>query len=326
MRMKSAIVNLNQDDTLLKKIIDVMASKRHAIEKGVIELPVFYDGETSPHFLTSVRGKRIYILSSPDTPLKREQLILAIDAARRASACEIIPIIPYFPYARQDKKDQYRGPIGAKVMAETLQERGASSIITFDLHADQIVGFFNIPVIHLKGKYLFYKCVLELSSPKMILCSPDAGGLKRVKKFRDLIYERHNEVKLPIMSLDKSRPNPNEVGEIEVLGNVQGKDVLIIDDMCDTGGTLIKGCDALLKAGALSVRVLVTHGVLSEGAGTKIANSSIKEFICSDSLVDYKHVYNMDGKKRIISTAGEIANAIVSINSDDSIYKQIIFN
>ncbi len=180
MKAKSIIFNLNETDVLFEGILDIIAYKKHHIEEGIVELPVFNDGETSPHFRTSVRGKRVYILSSANTPLKREQLMLSIDAAKRASASEIIPILPYFPYARQDKKDQYRGPIGAKVMAESLEQRGASSIITFDLHADQIVGFFNIPVIHLRGKYLFYDFVFESSDSNTVLCSPDAGGLMKV--------------------------------------------------------------------------------------------------------------------------------------------------
>ena len=321
MKAKSIIFNLNETDVLFEGILDIIAYKKHHIEEGIVELPVFNDGETSPHFRTSVRGKRVYILSSANTPLKREQLMLSIDAAKRASASEIIPILPYFPYARQDKKDQYRGPIGAKVMAESLEQRGASSIITFDLHADQIVGFFNIPVIHLRGKYLFYDFVFESSDSNTVLCSPDAGGLKRVKKFRDLIYKRNEGIKMPFISLDKTRPNAGEIGEIEVLGNVEGKNVLVIDDMCDTGGTLIKGCEALIEGGALSVRALVTHGVLSKDARDKIANSVIKEFICSDSLVDVNTDDDMGGKLTVISTAEEITNAILSINSDDSIYR-----
>ena len=156
MKAKSIIFNLNESNSLFEGILDNIAFKKHHIEEGVVGLPVFNDGETSPYFKTSVRGKRVYILSSANTPLKREQLMLSIDAAKRASASEIIPIMPYFPYCRSDKKDQYRGPIGAKVMTESLEQRGASTVITFDLHADQIVGFFNIPVIHLRGKYLFY--------------------------------------------------------------------------------------------------------------------------------------------------------------------------
>ena len=321
MKLSSTIVNLNDSKSLYNGIVKSILSKRHYIEEGKIDTPIFNDGETSPHFKSSVRGKRVYILSSPNTPIKREQLYLTIDAARRASAIEIIPIIPYMPYARQDKKDQYRGPIGARVFAEILEGRGATSIITFDLHSSQIVGFFKIPVNHLSGKYLFYDYILKTCNSNSVLCSPDAGGLKRVKKIRDLILKRHSSVKIPFISLDKTRSKANEVGEIEVLGDVKGRNVLIIDDMVDTGGTIIKGADALLKSGAHSVRVLVTHAVLSGDASDRLRDSNIDEFICSDSLIDVDAKNDMNGKLTVITTCDEIANAILSINSDDSLYK-----
>jgi ribose-phosphate pyrophosphokinase len=319
MKAESVIFNLNEKDFLFKGILKELKLKNNRVEKGKVEIPVFSDGETCPHFRTSVRGKRVYILTSPNTPLKIMQLVLAIDAAKRASAVEIIPIIPYFPYARQDKRDQRRGPIGARVMAEMIEGRGATSLITFDLHSDQIEGFFKIPVIHLRGKYLFHDYIVKTSNANTVLCSPDAGGLKRVKKVRDLIHKRNPNIKLPFVSVDKSRPSANSVGEVEILGEVDGKDVLIIDDMCDTGNTLIKSADALLEAGALSVRVLVTHGVLSGDSHIHIAASNIKEFICSDSLTIKGFATGMDGKLTTISTARDLANAIFSINVDGSI-------
>lgn len=320
MKVQSLIVNLNETSSLLDRIIKRLTLVRHFVEVGELDMPVFKDGETSPNFLTSVRGKRVYILTTANTPLKREQLYLTIDAAKRASACEIIPIMPYFPYARQDKKDQYRGPIGARVMADILENCGASSVITFDLHSDQIEGFFNISVIHLRGRDLFLDYVLKITDSNSVLCSPDAGGLKRVKKVRDLILEKHPTIKIPFISLDKTRPSANNVTDMEVLGDVENKDVLIIDDMCDTGGTLIKGAEALMEAGARSVRVMVTHGVLSGDASKRIGESPIKEFICSDSLVDMNNDNIMGKKLTVISTANDIANAILSINSDTSIH------
>jgi ribose-phosphate pyrophosphokinase len=316
MKVKSVIVNLNECDKLFKSVIKCITSKKHSIEEGILDVPVFNDGETSPNFKTSVRGKRIYILTSANTPLKREQLMLTIDSAKRASACEIIPILPYMPYARQDKKDQYRGPIGAKVIAESLEQRGASSIITFDLHANQIVGFFNIPVIHLKGKYLFYDYILHNADENLVLCSPDAGGLKRVKKVRDLVYKRQPTVKLPFISLDKTRPKANEIGEIEVLGDVKDKDVIIIDDMVDTFGTADKSINALIDAGALTVKIMATHGVLSGPAFDRINNNhNLTELIISDSITHNKS----NNKIKVISTSNMIVDAILSINDDSSI-------
>jgi ribose-phosphate pyrophosphokinase len=320
MKADSILFNLNETDNLFKQIISRLATKRHFVESGAVNIQNFSDGETCVNFNTSVRGKRIYILTSPNSPRKIMQLNLAIDAAKRASAAEIIPILPYFPYARQDKKDQYRGPIGAKVVAEMIENRGATSIITFDFHSNQIEGFFNIPVIHLRGKYLFYKHILKLANNNTVLCSPDAGGMKRVKKIRDLITRKNPSVIIPYVVIDKTRTGPNKVGVMNIIGDVNGNDVVIIDDMCDTGSTLIKATNALLLAGARSVRVLVTHPVLSGEAKLNLGASDIKEFICSDSLPITGIGSTIDGKLRVISTYREITNAIISINSDSSIY------
>lgn len=319
MKVQSIIFNLNDNDKLLTTIIQKMNKKRHFIELGKTNIQVFSDGETCVNFETSVRGKRVYLLTSPHTANKIMQLNFAIDAVKRANAFEIIPIVPYFPYSRQDKRDQYRGPIGAKVMAEMLQNRGATSIITFDLHANQIEGFFNIPVIHLSGKYLFYKHIVKVGNSNTVLCSPDAGGVKRVKKIRDLITRKHPIIVMPYVTIDKTRTGPNMIGEMSIIGDVEGKDVIMIDDLCDTGGTLVKAVNALYDAGALSVRAIVTHGVMSGSAYEKIMDSKIKEFICSDSLDQEEELHDMNGKLTVISTASDIANAIIGINNDVSI-------
>lgn len=320
MKVDSIIFNLNETATLYNSIVGCMGSKHHSIEKGVVNIQVFSDGETCVNFETSMRGKRVYILTSPNTPLKIMQLNFAIDAAKRASAYEIIPIIPYFPYSRQDKRDQYRGPIGAKVLAEMIENRGATSLITFDLHADQIEGFFNIPVIHLKGKYLFLDKIMRVSNTNTVFCSPDAGGVKRVQKMRNLILKQYTTIDIPYVTIDKTRTKPNEVGGMVIIGNVEGKDVIIIDDLCDTGGTLVKATDTLLANGALSVRVLVTHAVMSGNAYQRIEDSDIKEFICSDTLDTEHEEFDMHGKMTVISTDNEISEAIISINNDISLY------
>jgi ribose-phosphate pyrophosphokinase len=316
MKLKSIIFNLNETDTLLKSVMAEMKAKQHFIEVGKEKIQQFSDGETCVNFETSVRGKRVFLLTSPNNALKIMQLNFAIDAIKRANAIEIIPIIPYFPYSRQDKRDQYRGSIGAKVIAEMLENRGATSIITFDLHAEQIEGFFNIPVNHLRGKYLFYKYIVKIGNSNTVLCSPDAGGVKRVKKIRDLITKKHPEVRMPYVTIDKTRTGPNQLSdEITIIGDVDGKDVIMIDDLCDTGGTLVKAVDALHEAGARSVRAIVTHGVMSGNAYEKISNSKIKEFISSDTL----DLENIDGKFRVISIANQLAYAIIGINNDTSL-------
>jgi len=319
MKINSIIFNLNDTDKLLKAVVAKMEKKQHFIEVGKENIQVFSDGETCVNFNNSVRGKRVFLLTSPNTANKILQLNFAIDAVKRANAMEIIPIIPYFPYSRQDKRDQYRGPIGAKVIAEMLQNRGATSIITFDLHADQIEGFFNIPVNHLRGKYLFYKYITKIGNSNTVLCSPDAGGVKRVKKIRDLITKKHPAIVIPYVTIDKTRTGPNQIGEMTIIGEVEGKDVIMIDDMCDTGGTLVKAVDALINAGALSVRAVVTHGVMSGTAYSKIGMSKIKEFICSDTLDQEEELHDMDGKLTVISTASQLAYAIIGINNDTSL-------
>jgi len=318
MKIDSVIINLNQSDSLINKVYERLAAMRHKVPMGKANIQVFSDGETCVDFSTPVRGKRVFLVTSPNSPLKREQLNFAIDAARRASAVEIIPILPYFPYARQDKRDQRRGPIGARVYADSLQDVGATSIITFDLHSDQIEGFFKIPVIHLRGKYLFCEFIHEISDVNTVLCSPDAGGLKRVKKIRDRIYEKYDN-KMSFVSIDKTRTQANKTDSVEILGEVKGKNVIMIDDMCDTGGTLIKGAEALINAGATSVKVLVTHAILSGDASLNLGASIIEQFICSDSLTHRGVGSDMDGKMKVISTATDLANAIVSINVDGSI-------
>jgi ribose-phosphate pyrophosphokinase len=301
---------------------------------GEINTEKFSDGEVCSDYLTSVRGKRIYLVSSPNTAEKREQLDFAIDAAKRAGAKEIIPVLPYFPYARQDKKDQARGPIGAKVMAERLENRGATSIITFDLHADQIQGFFNIPVMHMEGKYLFDRYIFDLYrdhlNDNIVLCAPDAGAAKRVKGFRDQLNKRWN-IDLPMVHIDKTRKKASIIDKMIIIGEVRAKDVIIIDDMCDTGGTLVKAAQELIDAGAKSVRAIVTHGVLSGKALERLWDAKHDEimvdFVCSDSLpvagrefVLSQGVYpKAEDFITIISTAKQIVKGIIATERHTSI-------
>jgi ribose-phosphate pyrophosphokinase len=292
--MDSIIFYLEDRPELKQEIHDrlseTVAHDKYPNPYGV-HAQVFADGEVCVDYNTSVRGKRVFILSSPNTSDKLMQLNLAIDAAKRASAKEIIPILPYFPYARQDKKDQTRGPIGAKVVAEMLENRGATQVITLDLHADQIQGFFNIPVTHLEGKFLFDKKIFEIytdgTGENFVLCSPDAGGAKRVKGVRDRMKEKYN-IDIPMVMIDKTRSEANKVDEMVLIGDVKGKHVVIVDDMADTCGTLVKASESLKEMGAKSVRSIVTHGILSGPAKMRlfdaIEDGHLDEFICSNSL------------------------------------------
>lgn len=302
-------------------------------ELGVLNSQKFSDGEICVDFTNSVRGKRVYLLTSPNTSDEIMRLMSAIDAAKRAAAVEIIPILPYFPYARQDKKDQSRGPIGAKMMADMLSAVGATSIITYDLHADQIQGFFNIPVTHIEGKNVFDEYIALIAKENTILCGPDAGSGKRVKRMRDQLIKKHG-INLSYVMMDKTRKEANVISEMEIIGDVTGKDVIILDDMVDTAGTLCKAAEVLIKAGASSVRAIISHGVLSGPAYQNIGNSKLTELVISDSLEkadpvwlcsreNYKEevctaIRIGSNKTKVNSTAEQFGFAIAAINDTES--------
>jgi ribose-phosphate pyrophosphokinase len=303
---------------------------------GKLNIQKFSDNESCPDFEDSVRGKRVYLLSSPNTPEEIIRLFLAIDAAKRAEAKEIIPILPYFPYARQDKKDQPRGPIGAKMIATNLEALGATSIITFDLHADQIQGFFEIPVTHIEGKNVFDSYIASICDENTILCGPDAGASKRVKRMKDRLQNAHN-LSLTFVMIDKTRSKANQIDEMIIIGDVKGKDVIIIDDMVDTAGTLCKAASELKKNGAKSVRAVAAHGVLSGRAYINIGQSQLDEVVISNSLprksveelclVDYteEDCYNIHkayDKIKVVEVNRQIAMVIMAKETDTS-YEQL---
>ncbi len=326
--MESVIFSLDGRLQLLEEVKKQCLIKELDVPFGVVNHQIFSDGEINVDFATSVRGKRVYLLTSPNSSDYILQLNMAIDAAKRAAANEIIPILPYFPYARQDKKDQARGAIGAKVIAEMLENRGATHVITFDLHADQIQGFFDIPVTHMEGKFLFDRMVAHLYNSEhgdsLVLCSPDAGGTKRVKNVRDRIRDKYG-IDLPIIMIDKTRKKANEIDEMVVIGDVEGKYIVIIDDMCDTAGTLCKAADELVTMGALGVTAIITHGIFSGPAYDRIGESKIEKVVCSDSLQLRKPNPNDDGdcigyeKIEVVTTANQIVNAMKAINKNISV-------
>ena len=269
-------------------------TKGEALAKGICEqlgcsvgnvrIDRFSDGEFCVYFEESVRGQSVYLVQStcPNSDNLME-LLLMIDAAKRASAYKVIAVIPYFGWARQDRKDKPRVSIGAKLVANMLQTAGADRVITVDLHADQIQGFFDIPVDHIFGSNVLAPYVASLNLKKLIVASPDVGGSKRASNFAKKLHIMTNK-EVPMVICYKNRPDFNKVSEIRVLGDVYGKDVIIVDDMADTAGTLCKAADVMKEAGAKSVRAIVTHGVLSGNACEKIENSSIEEFVCTDSI------------------------------------------
>lgn len=326
--MKPIIFFLEDRPRLESNLLDNLNALNVDYSVGDINPQVFSDKEMMSDFLTSIRNRTIYIVSSPNNSDKIMMLNLAIDAAKRAGAKEIIPILTYYPYGRSDKKDQARGAIGGKVVAEMLENRGATSIILFDLHADQTQGFFNIPVIHMEGKYVFDEIIADIyddMNGNVVLCSPDAGASKRVKSFRDRVKDVF-EYNIPMVMIDKTRKEANKVDEMVLIGDVTGKDVIIIDDMADTCGTLVKATEHLLEMGAKTVRAIVTHGVLSGPALNRLYNSNLECFLCTDSL-PIDDIFLADGLTRIeteavvtnVTITKQMAKAIKGISKSISI-------
>ena len=319
--MESLLFSLDGREDLANSIIKSTEKWSNRTKLGVIRKQKFSDGEISVDFTDSVRGKRVYLLTSPNTSDEIIKLLLAIDAAKRGAAKEIIPVLPYFMYARQDKKDYSRGPIGAKVMSEMVERCGATSIITFDLHADQIQGFFNIPVTHLEGKHVFDETIFGYSTlmTDIVLAGPDAGSGKRVKRMKDQL-QKHYGLSVNYVMLDKTRKEANVIDDMIIIGDVKDKDVFILDDMVDTAGTLCKAADVLIDAGAKTVTAIISHGVLSGPAYERITNSKLKRLIISDSLET-----KTDDKICVVSVA-EVIGLAMSANNNDMSYEALKFN
>jgi ribose-phosphate pyrophosphokinase len=317
--LESVLIAIDGRQDLAQAILNsIKQIKKDPIVIDTVNSQKFSDGELCVDFTNSIRGKRVYLLTSPNNSDEIIKLNLAIDAAKRAAAKEIVAILPYFPYARQDKKDQSRGPIGAKVMVEMIENRGATGVITFDLHADQIQGFFNIPVTHLEGKNVFDNYIASIYNENTILCGPDAGSGKRVKRMKDQLAKYH-DISINYVMLDKTRKQANVIDEMIIIGDVTGKDVIILDDMVDTAGTLCKAAEVVMEAGANSVRAIISHGVLSGPALGRIEKSVLTELVISDSLDKGTGPIGFGMSKiKSISVATQIGYAVVAINSQSS--------
>ena len=283
---------------------------------GNLRIDRFSDGEFCAYFEESVRGQSVYLVQStcPSSDNLME-LLLMIDAAKRASAYKVVAVIPYFGWARQDRKDKPRVSIGAKLVANMLQTAGADRVITVDLHADQIQGFFDIPVDHIYGSNVLAPYIENLNLKKLIIASPDVGGSKRASNFAKKMHMM-TEREVPMVICYKYRPEANKVSEIRVLGDVYGKDVVIIDDIADTAGTLCKAAEVMKDGGAKSVRAVVTHAVLSGDACQRIEASPLEQLICTDSLpIDP----SLCSKLHIETLAGSIAQTIRAIQNHTSV-------
>jgi ribose-phosphate pyrophosphokinase len=250
----------------------------YGVKLGDVKVMEFSDGEFQPSFEETVRGQDVFIVQSTMPPSDNLfELLLMVDAAKRASARKIIAVIPYFGLARQDRKDKPRVAIGAKLVANMLMAAGVDRLITMDLHADQIQGFFEVPVDHLYASTIFLAELEKLDNGNLIMAAPDAGGAKRANS-----YAKKLNTSLAICH--KQRKKANEVAEMTVIGDVKGKDVILIDDMCDTAGTLTKAADLFIEQGALSVRAFCTHAVLSGPAFERIENSKLTQLFVTDTI------------------------------------------
>lgn len=288
-------------------------SKKIKIPLGKCTIRKFADGEIKVKLEENIRGRDVYIVQSTHPPAENIlELLLFLDAAKRASADRITAVIPYFGYARQDRKDEPRVPISSKLIANLLASSGASRVLTMDLHAEQIQGFFDIPVDHLYAAPVFIKYYAQRHLDKYVIVSPDAGRVNRVRAFA-----RRLRRELPIAIVDKRRTGPNESMVANVIGDVKGKTCLIYDDMLDTGGTMIDAAQAILQHGAEAVYSCVVHPLLSQDAPQKITDSCIQELVVTDTipLSADKRI----PKVKVLSVAELLGKAIVRIHRAESI-------
>lgn len=284
-------------------------------ELSKTSVQVFSDGEFEPCYEETVRGQDVFIIQSTMPPADNLlELLLMIDAAKRASARKIIAVMPYFGFARQDRKDKPRVAIGAKVVAKMLESAGVDRIITMDLHADQIQGFFEIPVDHLYGSTVFQPVMDKLNQGNFVMAAPDAGGAKRANS-----YAKRMNIGLALCH--KQRKIANEVAEMTVIGDVKGKDVIIVDDMCDTAGTLTKAADSFMEHGAKSVIAFCTHAVLSGPAYERIEESSLKTLYVTNTIPLKKE----SSKIKVLEIEPLFSDVIVRLMDNKSISKHFIY-
>jgi len=283
--------------------------KRYGAQPGRVNIQRFSDGEICPVFLESVRGDYVFLVQSTYAPAENIlELLLMIDAARRASAYKVIAVIPYYGYARQDRKDRPRVAIGSKLIANMLVAAGADRVITMDLHAPQIQGYFDIPVDHLDSHAVFIPYIENLKLENLTFAAPDVGATNRIREIASYFNAE-------MVICDKHRKRANEIASMVVIGDVTGKDIVIIDDICDTGGTLAKSASLLKEKGARSVRALITHPVLSGKAYENLENSVLEEVVVCDTIP----VKKQSPKIRVISVAELFAVAIRNAFENKSI-------
>ena len=296
-------------------IIGANAGEKYHL--GASEVTQFSDGEFVPSFTDSVRGATVFILQSTFPPTENlMELLLTIDAAKRASADKVIAVMPYFGWARQDRKDKPRVSIGAKLVANLLTAAGVDRIMTCDLHADQIQGFFDLPVDHIYASKVFIPYLRSLNIENLAIAAPDMGGAKRANAYA-------KELACPVIICHKSRERANVVASITAIGEVEGKNVVIVDDLIDTAGTLVKAAEVLMEKGAASVRACATHAVLSGPAYDRINNSCLKEVFVTDTIPLKEGVDT--SKIKVVSMAETFAAIIRKVYNYEPISTEFIF-
>ena len=284
-------------------------AQRFGAPIGKVNIQLFSDGEIQPVFLESVRGDYVFLVQSSFAPTDNlMEMLLMIDAAKRASAYKIIAVLPYYGYARQDRKDKPRVAIGAKLIATLLEAAGANRVITMDLHAAQIQGFFEVPVDHLDSSAIFIPYINDLKLQNLAFAAPDVGSTNRVREIASYFNAE-------MVICDKHRKRANEIASMVVIGDVTGKDIILVDDICDTGGTLAKAAGLLKEKGARSVRAMITHPVLSGNAYANIENSVLEELVVCDTIP----LKQESSKIKVISVADLFAIAIRNAYENKSI-------
>ena len=308
-KTEAKIFSCTQSEVLAKEIAAIFG-----IPMGKVAFSHYSDGEFQPSFEESVRGSRVFLVGSTHPSSENlMELLLMIDAAKRASARHITAVMPYFGWARQDRKDKPRVPIGAKLIANLLEAAGATRIITMDLHADQIQGFFEKPVDHLFASTIFVPYVKSLNLDNLTIASPDMGGSKRA-------YAYSKFLKSDVVICYKQREKANVISHMELIGDVKGKNVVLVDDMVDTAGTLSKAAEVMRERGALSVRAICTHALLSGNAYERIENSLLEELIVTDSIPAKKQ----SPKIKVLSCADLFASTMREVHENKSISSKFI--
>jgi ribose-phosphate pyrophosphokinase len=284
-------------------------AQSYGIELGKVSVVRFADGEFQPSYEENIRGSDVFLIQSTYAPSDNlMELLMLIDAARRASAKSIVAVIPYFGYARQDRKDKPRVSIASKLVANLLSAAGVHRIIALDLHADQIQGFFDVPVDHLYASSVFIPYLKSLHLPELTFASPDTGGTRRAGSYAKFFHTN-------FVICYKHRSKPNEIERMALVGDVKGKNVILLDDIVDTGGTLCKAAQIIMDQGAESVRAMVTHPLLSGKAYENIENSALSELIVTDTIP----LHHDSQKIKVLSTADLFAEVIRRLKRKESI-------